>query len=99
MTIELLRQNINREFEIVQEIIELNNNIEMLSASGRIIDDKQKGAIVCSIKVLSSQLAMINDAVPDLMGGVSFYKSLKETEGKKQPGLVGVQYSSPSESS
>jgi len=98
MTLELLKQNIGREFEIVQEIIELYNNLEVLSASGKPLDEKQKGAITGSIKALSSQLAMINDAVPELVNGISFYKTLKETEEKKSPSLVGVQYLPPSPS-
>ena len=90
MTIELLRQNIARESEILHEILDMNSKKESPEISQ---DADQKKTIAGSINELVSQLKMINDAVPDLVNGIIFYPVLAPKEKEKKPSeLVNIQY-------
>ena len=95
MTIELLRQNIERETQIVKEVMELVNKKEELAQqaeAGLKIDLKQKQSIDNSVNQLASQLKIINNAIPDLVNSLSFYKTLEEQKKPLEKEIINVKY-------
>lgn len=88
MTIELLRNNIEREKQIAATIINFNEKLKDM----RSMD--QKKLIAKAMDALLIELRIVNDAIPELLNNISFYKQLPdnelEPEIKKQ--LVNVQY-------
>jgi Flp pilus assembly protein TadB len=95
MTLDLLKQNISHESEIVREILELKykkDEMEQTAVSGVQIDSTKKKAIETSLKELISQFKTINNAIPDLVNGISFYPNLAGKEEKKPSELVNIKY-------
>lgn len=97
MSLELLSQNIEKEISIINEMSELFNQAEILPEA----DLDSRNLIKKSMDALAAQLKIINNAVPNLISNISFYKPLsqdseKEDKQKISPGLVNISYESPS---
>ncbi len=95
MALELLKSNIEREKEIVDEIIVFNNQIEQLAFSGGAIDDKN--LLQDSINGLIGELSVLNNAIPDIINNIKFYQDLKTQPfpSLKSNGLTKVSYKHP----
>lgn len=94
MTIELLGENIEREYQLIKQIMEISNNIdsiETLALSNTKVDLNEKNLLLSSISPLLSQLKIINNAIPDILLNISFYPSLDKKELKK-PAITAVKY-------
>lgn len=87
MGIEDLRRNIERSEDIIKEIFEINQKIENLQIG------KTDGEEL--IKNLSFQLKVLNNAVPNLLENISFYKKISDTKEnfeKNKSSLINVSY-------
>jgi Flp pilus assembly protein TadB len=94
MSIEVLEQNIERESQIIRQIVDLCNqsdSLDIQAESGRAVDLKQKEVILKSIDAFFVQLRIINNAIPDLINNISFYKDLDKKQVPKQ-NLLNLTY-------
>ncbi len=85
MSLELLKQNIDREKELISRIAALNTRL-----TEEDLPDKDKDAINESIDAMASQMNIINRAIPDIIDNISFYKDLAEKPANKD--IVNVKY-------
>jgi len=102
MTIELLKSNIAREKELVNEINELSTKISQIKETEESKEKQGAKLIEESIKSLISQLVILNNAIPSLLKGIHFYKDLEtkksskyELKRKVVSGVTQVKYASP----
>src|SRR3989338_2802599 len=93
MTFEMLKQNIEREQKISQEMLELYSKFEYFKAlpnpAKAEVENLKK-----SFDSLANQLKIINAALPELVNGISFYKKIdaKIPEKKLSSELLGIKY-------
>jgi pilus assembly protein TadC len=83
MAIENLKQNIEREKLLVNELLDWSSSIseiEEKTLQGLQIDVSKKKLIENSMNSLISQLLIINDAIPELIKSISFYRVLNQEE-------------------
>lgn len=79
MNIELLKQNIAREHQIAKDIISHYNTEGSL-------EDKHP---------LLEQMRILNNALPDLINNIFFYKSLKKKSEQPSDNLLSISYKDP----
>lgn len=95
MPIELLKQNIEREIQIMEEIMGLQSKkweIREQIASGMKVDNKSLELIDNSINQLISQIKIINNPLPDLVNGISFYNKIAASEKSLEKQIINVKY-------
>jgi Flp pilus assembly protein TadB len=78
MTIELLNKNIEQEEKIIHNLFEITNQIEDNSS-----EFAQK-KILSLVNPLLGQLQIVNNAIPELIHNISFYKDLTKKEEVKK---------------
>jgi len=83
LTLENLKQNIEREKEIIREITVLYNQIVN-------VQDKERTVIIKTVDSLVNMLRILNNSVPALVENISPVKKLGEVESIK--GLVKMKY-------
>lgn len=83
MTLENLKQNIEREKEIIKEIIVLHNQINN-------VQEKEKTVIIKTLDSLENMMRILNNSVPALAENISPVKKLGEESSVK--GLVKMKY-------
>lgn len=103
MTLINLKQNIEREKILINELLEWgakSGEIEETLLRGLQIDAKKKKLIEDSMSSLIFQLIIINNAIPDLVNSVSFYRELnpdnKPADKNKLDKVVNLTYTEPS---
>jgi Flp pilus assembly protein TadB len=85
MSLELLKNNVNKEKEIIKTLIAISErlNISKSDVEGKLLFRSEQS--------LLNQLRMINDSLPELLKNISFYNTLsKKTENKNN--LVALNY-------
>lgn len=93
MNLDLLKQNISKESELVREILELKfEKDELEKKANNQTNFNRKKILESSIKEILSQLLTINNALPDLLNSISFYPNISEREEKKPSELINVKY-------
>jgi pilus assembly protein TadC len=95
MTLELLRQNIEQESQLVKNILELKSkkdNLASSAASGVQINSQELQAVDSSIKQLASQLKIVNNAIPDTIKDIQFYKNLTAKDDARKTDLYNIRY-------
>lgn len=95
MSIELLKQNIERENQIMKEILELQGKrweIEEQIASGIKIDKRSLDMLDNSVVQLIAQVKIINNPIPDLIEGLSFYNKIKPAGKSIEKEIINVKY-------
>jgi len=85
MSIELLKNNIEKEKSIAKEISSLYDRMQDN------IDPSEEKFIERTINSLINQIQIINNALPDLITNINFYRTLENSD-KKADGIVKVQY-------
>jgi len=83
MTLENLKQNIEREKEIIGEMIVLYNQINN-------VQEKERTVIIKTLDSLANMLRILNNSVPVLVDNISPVKKLGAGESVK--GLVKMKY-------
>jgi len=87
MSFNLLEANIEKEKQIIREIIADNsalNNMKELESRGEKVDINKKRELERDIESLVVQLKALNDAVPELVKNIPFYNELEESKKKKK---------------
>ncbi|MDP1729318.1 MAG: type II secretion system F family protein [archaeon] len=96
MTIGLLKENVERENNITKELFSIYNKYAELYNQDNVMDkEKNMKLMEQSMISLMQQLRMLNNALPDLVEGVSFYKKLysSQLDNRSKPkGIVNVKY-------
>lgn len=100
MSIESLRQNIDRIKEIVREIYVFQNQLNVINNleanKNVVINTREKNLLNGAVKSLVAQLRILNNSTPDLVKGVSLFKQLGKTNGpsvsKVSQNLVQIKY-------
>ena len=90
MSLELLGNNIEKEKQIMQEISSLYDKMQ------ENISPSEMKFIEKSITILLAQIKIINNALPDIINNINFYRKLNKKEEKVE-GLVKVQYNEDNE--
>jgi len=93
MTFEMLKQNIEREQKISQEMLELYSKFEYFKALPNPVKAEVEN-LKKSFDSLAFQLKIINAAIPELIEGISFYKKIDAnvSEKKLSSDLLGVKF-------
>ncbi len=88
MTIEMLKQNIERETQIMREIINLYDKYAAIY-NNPVVKDREAEIkpVRDSIMALLQQLKILNNAVPELVESVVFYTALETSAEKKSETL------------
>lgn len=104
MTLSLLKSNIVREKGIIQELNILVRQLWQLKATQAEGAKKEIALLNISISNLIKQLAVVNDAIPEITRNIAFYQKLEEATGeKKKQGdsgasqLIKVRYNHPAD--
>ncbi len=95
MTIEMLKQNVEREKQIAGELVSLYNNyVQIYNNTGMKGRDKEMKLVEQSIIALFQQLRILNKVIPNLVDGVSFYRTISEEKAKpeKPKEVLNVKY-------
>lgn len=93
MGIDNLKENLAREKSLIKEAVDYLSKIELIensAARGLVVDKKEYGIFKSSLNSVISQINILNDAIPGILEGMSFYKSAGNTE--KKTSLVDVSY-------
>jgi Flp pilus assembly protein TadB len=85
MSLELLKNNVNKEKEIIKTLIAISERLNISKS-----DDERK-LLFRSEQSLLNQLRMINDSLPDLLKNISFYNTLSKKTGNEN-NLVALNY-------
>ena len=99
MSFDVLMSNINREKEIIDELNNLSGQVDQLNKAGSWEDvSREKSLIESSTEGLFAQFEALNNALPDLLAGIKFYKGL-EDKSKSVPvkNVLSVKYKHPQE--
>jgi len=102
MELELIKNNIEKQINVINKIAFINDRIIKLESSPVLSDEqkRQSKLLLESLNSLFSQLEVINNSFPELIEGVKFYKNLNELEKQKKiSSVVKVSYNLPSEPS
>jgi len=97
MTIQMLKQNIEREKQLAGELVRFYEEYSEIYNLPNTPDkaDKMK-AMVQSMTALLQQIKILNNAVPNLLGGIDFYKTLSEKSSAKNSDIhkeiIGVNF-------
>jgi len=102
MPLDLLKINIQKEKEIMNEINVLSGQLEQFKQTGA---GSEVGFVQQSVSSLINQLEIVNRAIPDIVNHIQFYKQLKSdsiTSGVKEKSkpikdLMKVKYDHPVE--
>ena len=96
MLLEKLKNNILQEKQIARELMNLYSRRERLaelSAFGKSFDIREKKMIEDAISALVMQLRIINNAIPELINGISFYRELEAKKPVEQKtNLLDLNY-------
>jgi len=101
MTIDALRQNIQRMKEIIREIFIFTNQFEIIknleTDSAVVINTREKKLLNDAINSLIVQLKILNNSLPHLIYSMTFFKKLTGSEdkpeiSKKTKELVQIRY-------
>ncbi len=95
MSIELIKQNIERENQILKEINQIQNKkweIEEQIAAGKPLNKKNLEELDKDIVQLVSQIAVLNNAIPELINGVSFYPKTNSNTKVIDKEIINVKY-------
>jgi len=84
MSLELLKNNIAKEKQIVKSISVLSQRIKTMDPEERRFSLKSLNSFILQLKIL-------NDALPELVNNINFYKNLSKKESKND-NLVNVSY-------
>ncbi len=87
MALKNLKENINKEGELVKELIDFNSKLENSK------DDKEKKLLEKKIISTKNQLKIINNALPKILEGISPYQKFNERE-EEIKNLVRLEYES-----
>ena len=90
MPYESLKQNLKQMKEIIREMYIFTNQLEMirnLETGGEVsINTREKSLLNNAIISLTNQLKILNNSIPQLVGGIGFYKKLET--GQREAGAV-----------
>jgi len=90
MPYESLKQNLKQIKEIVRELYVFTNQLDMiknLETGGKVsINIKEKNLLTGAIIALTNQLKILNNTIPQLIGGVGLYKKLET--GQREAGTI-----------
>lgn len=89
MTLELIKQNIAREKQIIERI----HSLYLIVESGK--NNSEKNSAIREINSLLPQLKMINNAIPALAENITFFKKLANTD--KPSNISKLEYDSGKE--
>tara|TARA_Y100000310_G_scaffold338212_1_gene427238 strand:- start:80 stop:1444 length:1365 start_codon:yes stop_codon:yes gene_type:complete len=102
MTIESLRQNMDRIKEIIRELYVFQNQINTIRAleanKNVVINTREKKLLDNAVYSLSAQLNILNNSTPELLDGIAFFKRLSGAEEKPEikqgvkKNLVQIKY-------
>ena len=93
MSLELLRANIEKEKTLVKGINEESIKLEALIVEEEGADvEKNKTRIGGLIDGEVEQIKVLNDALPDLISNLDFYKKLGLPAAKEKPKLLKIDY-------
>lgn len=95
MTIELLKSNIEKQKEIMNEVINFYNKLQQ---ARQMADKGMEEMILTTIAGLVKQLQALNSPIPNLIEEIKFYKNLKGDEKKESnvsKELIRVNYKHP----
>lgn len=98
MLLDNIKKNIERESQISKEIVKFYSRLESMNnaaASGKIIDLHEKQIIEKTIMTLFEQARILNNALPDMVQAISFYKNLdadKKEKNTLNKNLLDVKY-------
>ncbi|MDD5193485.1 MAG: type II secretion system F family protein [Candidatus Nanoarchaeia archaeon] len=103
MTYESLKENVKRMQEIIGESSEFTNQLNLINNSEfpgeSMVSDKEKKLLEETIVALTNQFTILNNSIPSLLEGISFYKKLESSETKQTPEpkqkLLQVSYKPP----
>ncbi len=95
MSIDLIGQNIERENQLIKNLVDTYNEIEPLELNAGPLDVAKRNLLLSSMEPLVSQLQIINHAIPDLVNHISFYKDLGNN-GNEKSGMINVLYNDSS---
>jgi len=87
--IDELRKNIEQERRIVEEMEAID--LQLLGAR-----ERERRSYLSSLDALKSQLRVLNNAVPVILGGMSAVKKLAPWEDERPKDVVKMSYVSPS---
>lgn len=95
MPLDLVKSNIEREKEILDEIINLSKQIGKLEPTQESVADKK--VIKDSMDGLKGELEVINNALPDLVNNIQFYRDLdsKPKKSSSVRGISRIRYNQP----
>ncbi len=85
MSIELLKQNVQKEKVIAKKLFDLNNRLKYVR------DKKQLEKLNQAIFSYLRQIKILNKSIPKLLKDISFAKKLSDEDNKKSS-LVNVSY-------
>jgi flagellar protein FlaJ len=87
MALEELKVNVLEEENLASKIIDLSTQIQSLT------NPKEKENMAKAIDSISERLKIINNSIPELLGGISMIKKIpEENPPASQPNLVSLQY-------
>ncbi len=96
MTLDLFKKNLEQMKKITREIHIFTNQLDIiknLETSRMFIDSREKSLLIDAIISLTSQLAILNSSLSELVNSIGFYKSLStklpSVSSKK---LIQVEY-------
>ncbi|MEK6885492.1 MAG: type II secretion system F family protein [Nanoarchaeota archaeon] len=96
MTIQMLRQNIEREKQIAGELVGLYGRYsEVYNSSASSNRNEQMKLLEQSMIALLQQIKILNNAIPHLLDGIEFYKTLYDSsknEENKTKEIIGVNF-------
>ena len=81
MTIDLLRQNMQRIKEIVRELYIFTNQLNIIQNLEEdkkvVINTREKKLLNGAIISLINQLKILNNSIPELLDSIAFFKKIK----------------------
>lgn len=97
MTLQLLKSNIKKEKEIINELVTLVRQYEQFRQGGSTQNEVK--LLETSITSLMNQLRIINNAIPDMLNNIQFYKKISPAPIAKKPiaakKLTHISYKNP----
>ncbi len=102
MTINALKQNIQRIKEIIREAYVFENQLKVIKNlelnNKAVINTQEKKLLSEAVNSLIMQLKILNNSLPDLIENIKFFKRLAEGEGKlkinepERKNLIQIKY-------
>lgn len=85
MSLELLKNNINKELNIVHECKDLNEKLIVIQNKPNFsqLEKDEANIIVSSLNALYQQIDILNNSIPDLLKNISFYNPLSDDSSGK----------------